>query len=263
MERDGSLLDDYVLSLTDAARPRVCFLPTASGDADHYVVRFYRRFSPRPARPATSRCSAATRAPAASRTTSPAHLLSQDLIYVGGGNVREHARRLARARARRASCAGRGARASCCAGPRPARCAGSTQALSAFHGAPRQRARARAAAVLQLRALRRRAGAPRRVPPLRRRRHARRASPPRTASRCTSAARAWSASSARARRLRVPRRAHRRRRARDALEVDLTLALAEPRRPRSARRARPARACARRRRAASRRALPARRAGPA
>ena len=45
MERDSSLLDDYVLSLTDAARPRVCFLPTASGDADHYVVRFYRRFA--------------------------------------------------------------------------------------------------------------------------------------------------------------------------------------------------------------------------
>ena len=46
MERDGSLLDDYVLSLISSARPRVCFLPTASGDADHYVVRFYRRFSP-------------------------------------------------------------------------------------------------------------------------------------------------------------------------------------------------------------------------
>ena len=45
-ERDGTLLDDYVLSLVSAARPRVCFLPTASGDADHYVVRFYRRFSP-------------------------------------------------------------------------------------------------------------------------------------------------------------------------------------------------------------------------
>src|SRR6202162_4909169 len=45
MEKDGSLLDEYVLSLAPAARPRVCFLPTASGDADHYVVRFYRRFS--------------------------------------------------------------------------------------------------------------------------------------------------------------------------------------------------------------------------
>src|SRR5205807_6481962 len=46
MEKDGSLLDDYVLSLAGQAHPRVCFLPTASGDADHYVVRFYRRFSP-------------------------------------------------------------------------------------------------------------------------------------------------------------------------------------------------------------------------
>ena len=45
MERDGSLLDDYVLSLVSSPRPRVCFLPTASGDADHYVVRFYRRFA--------------------------------------------------------------------------------------------------------------------------------------------------------------------------------------------------------------------------
>ena len=25
--------------------PRVCFLPTASGDADHYIVRFYRAFA--------------------------------------------------------------------------------------------------------------------------------------------------------------------------------------------------------------------------
>ena len=43
MEKDNSLLDDYVLSLTGA--PRVCFRPTAFGDADDYVVRFYRRFS--------------------------------------------------------------------------------------------------------------------------------------------------------------------------------------------------------------------------
>jgi peptidase E len=61
MEAGNPLLDDYVLSLTGKARPKVCFLPTASGDADHYVVRFYRQFATR--------------------------LLSQDLIYVGGGNV--------------------------------------------------------------------------------------------------------------------------------------------------------------------------------
>src|SRR5919197_5384387 len=45
MEAGNPLLDDYVLGLTGAERPKVCFLPTASGDADHYVVRFYRHFA--------------------------------------------------------------------------------------------------------------------------------------------------------------------------------------------------------------------------
>src|SRR5207237_2963865 len=44
MESGNPLLDDYVLGLTRAERPRVCFLPSASGDADHYIVRFYRAF---------------------------------------------------------------------------------------------------------------------------------------------------------------------------------------------------------------------------
>jgi peptidase E len=45
MESGNPLLDDYVLGLTREERPRVCFLPSASGDADHYIVRFYRAFS--------------------------------------------------------------------------------------------------------------------------------------------------------------------------------------------------------------------------
>src|SRR5271156_413337 len=45
MESGNPLLDDYVLGLTKAERPRVCFLPSASGDADHYIVRFYRAFA--------------------------------------------------------------------------------------------------------------------------------------------------------------------------------------------------------------------------
>ena len=86
MEREGSLLDDYVLSLTGVARPRVCFLPTASGDADHYVVRFYRRFSPS--------CEAShlslfrrDQGTGGVEDDFATHLLAQDLIYVGGGNV--------------------------------------------------------------------------------------------------------------------------------------------------------------------------------
>jgi dipeptidase E len=42
MERGNTLLDDYIAGLSGSGRARVCFVPTASGDADHYIVRFYR-----------------------------------------------------------------------------------------------------------------------------------------------------------------------------------------------------------------------------
>ena len=83
MESGNTLLDDHVLALTGVARPRVCFLPTASGDADHYIVRFYRAF-------AASHCEP-SHISLFRRETSLAdpggHLLAQDLIYVGGGSV--------------------------------------------------------------------------------------------------------------------------------------------------------------------------------
>jgi peptidase E len=86
MEKDNTLLDEYILSLTKARRPRVCFLPTASGDADHYVVRFYRRFS---AFCEASHISMFRRDQGGRGVEDDlaSHLLAQDLIYVGGGNV--------------------------------------------------------------------------------------------------------------------------------------------------------------------------------
>jgi peptidase E len=83
MEAGNALLDDHVLSLTGAAHPRVCFLPTASGDADHYIVRFYRAFSAGRCEP--SHISLFRRDGGASDLAG--HLLAQDLIYVGGGSV--------------------------------------------------------------------------------------------------------------------------------------------------------------------------------
>jgi len=83
MEWGNTLLDDHVLSLTGLERPRVCFLPTASGDADHYVVRFYRAFP-------ASRCEPSHVSLFRRETgvgDARAHLLSQDLIYVGGGSL--------------------------------------------------------------------------------------------------------------------------------------------------------------------------------
>jgi dipeptidase E len=83
MEAGNALLDDYVLELTGVERPRVCFLPTASGDADHYIVRFYRAFPAGRCEP--SHVSLFRRDGAPSDLAG--HLLGQDVIYVGGGSV--------------------------------------------------------------------------------------------------------------------------------------------------------------------------------
>jgi hypothetical protein len=83
MESGNPLLDDYVLGLCKAERPRVCFLPSASGDADHYIVRFYRAFPAERCEPSHISLFRRERGPEDIRS----HLLSQDLIYVGGGSV--------------------------------------------------------------------------------------------------------------------------------------------------------------------------------
>jgi peptidase E len=83
MEPANPLLDDYVLSLCRRKKPRVCFLPSASGDADHYVVRFYRHFSSAVCDPSHISLFRRDSGPGAVRE----HLLKQDVIYVGGGSI--------------------------------------------------------------------------------------------------------------------------------------------------------------------------------
>lgn len=135
MERENRLLDDYVLSLAARPRPRVCFLPTASGDADHYVVRFYRRFS--------ASCEAShvslfrrDQGTGGVEENLAAHLLAQDVIYVGGGNVvsmlgawRAHELDTVLTRAWRAGIV--------LCGPSAGSLCWFREALSAFHGASR------------------------------------------------------------------------------------------------------------------------------
>lgn len=79
MEPKNQLLDDFVLSLTGRERPKVCFLPTASGDSDGYVTRFHGAFPPARAE--------ATHLLLFSRTIADLRgfVLDQDVVYVGGG----------------------------------------------------------------------------------------------------------------------------------------------------------------------------------
>ena len=74
-------LDDEILRLAGRADPRVCFLPTASGDAEGYVERFHAAFPPARARASTLRLFSRELADPAG------HLRRQHVIYVGGGNT--------------------------------------------------------------------------------------------------------------------------------------------------------------------------------
>src|SRR4051794_41709449 len=84
MEAGNPLLDDYVLGLTGRRRPRVCFLPTASGDADHYVVRFYRAFGVDRCEP--SHISLFRRERGCGGRAFEDHPLDPGVIYLGGGS---------------------------------------------------------------------------------------------------------------------------------------------------------------------------------
>ena len=78
---DNGLLDDHLLSLVSSRSPKVCFVPTASGDADSYVERFLAAFPS--SRADTSVLRLFVREPVDLRT----HVLAQDIVYVGGGNT--------------------------------------------------------------------------------------------------------------------------------------------------------------------------------
>jgi peptidase E len=71
----------YILAQARRAKPSVCFIPTASGDADSYVTRFYTAFTKLKCQP--------MHVPLFGRTPDLREvLLAQDVIYVGGGNTK-------------------------------------------------------------------------------------------------------------------------------------------------------------------------------
>lgn len=83
MSEDGSsLIDDFLLDLTAMKKPRVCFVPTASGDAAGYSERFMDAFSGRADATVLSLFCQDPWGYADPRT-----LLDQDVIYVGGGST--------------------------------------------------------------------------------------------------------------------------------------------------------------------------------
>jgi peptidase E len=80
-EPENAALDRYLLSQARQSNPAVCFLATASGDADAYIARFYAAFTKYHCRP--------SHVPLFGRTPDLEEVLSaQDVICVGGGNTK-------------------------------------------------------------------------------------------------------------------------------------------------------------------------------
>lgn len=76
----SSFVDTFALSRTSTERPQVCFLPTASGDAEREIDEFYAAFGAR---------ASAVHLPLfrRSRRDLKDTLAATDLIVIGGGNA--------------------------------------------------------------------------------------------------------------------------------------------------------------------------------
>lgn len=85
MEPSNPVLDEFILALPGRREPRILLLPTASGDADRQEGQFHATFDDRPCE--TSVLSL-FRLGAEGPQDLRALLLSQDVIYVGGGSMR-------------------------------------------------------------------------------------------------------------------------------------------------------------------------------
>jgi peptidase E len=84
MRERSVALDRFALSLCERPVPRICFLPTASGDPRDQVTRFFERFGSWPCEPSVLSLFHLGE----SRVDPVSHLLAQDAIYVGGGSMR-------------------------------------------------------------------------------------------------------------------------------------------------------------------------------
>ncbi|MEQ2526327.1 Type 1 glutamine amidotransferase-like domain-containing protein [Bacillaceae bacterium CLA-AA-H227] len=82
MEPDNPLLDLYILKQAKKTKPQICFIPTASGDSDNYISRYYNFFNQQDCKPShLSLFEPPTR-------DLEGFILENDIVYVGGGNTK-------------------------------------------------------------------------------------------------------------------------------------------------------------------------------
>jgi dipeptidase E len=80
-DADNLELEKYIIRQAGDESPRVAFVPTASGEPDHYLSSFYSAFLKLGCRPSVLTFFKRT-------PELRSFLLNQDVIYVGGGNTK-------------------------------------------------------------------------------------------------------------------------------------------------------------------------------
>ena len=79
--QESNLIEQYILDQTSKTKPKICFISTATGDLDSYIVNFYSVFTKLKCEP--SHISFFKRT-----IDLQAHIQKQDAIFVGGGNTK-------------------------------------------------------------------------------------------------------------------------------------------------------------------------------
>ncbi|MGE7217689.1 peptidase E [Priestia koreensis] len=83
MEPENLLLDQYLVSQVNKKQPNICFIPTASGDSESYIERFYEAYKKLSATPTHLSLFSPNWG-----ENLESFILQQDIIYVGGGSSR-------------------------------------------------------------------------------------------------------------------------------------------------------------------------------
>ena len=74
-------IEKYIVQQSNKTKPKICFIPTATGDDQGYIDNFYKAFN--------SIDCITSHIDFFKRTIDlESHILDQDIIYVGGGNTK-------------------------------------------------------------------------------------------------------------------------------------------------------------------------------
>jgi dipeptidase E len=88
LENRHSPIDQFIVSLTGKVRPRVCFLPTASGDLPQNIDKFYEAYGALDCEPFHLSFFRNPVPRAVALANIAESLLGMDAIFVGGGNTK-------------------------------------------------------------------------------------------------------------------------------------------------------------------------------